>query len=305
MTTNVADRRVAGAPRFIDPAVLARIDNLDLLARTVVDGFVAGLHRSPHLGFSLDFAEHRAYMPGDDIRMIDWSLYARSDRFYVKLFEAETNANVVLALDVSGSMAFGSGPVTKLDYARFLAAALAFLSGRQRDRIGLVTFDSGPRRTIPPSVRHMERVLLTLDQARPEGEGDLVDSILQVGNTLKRRGIFVLISDFYADAKRLADVILSLRYRGQDVVVFHVMDPVELDLSLDESAMFKDAETGETMPVVPAQAREKYVERVQDHVHELERRLTGGRVDYALLDTSEPLDFALFRYLSMREGIKR
>jgi len=305
MTTNVADRRVGGAPRFIDPAVLARIDNLELLARTVVDGFVAGLHRSPHLGFSLDFAEHRAYMPGDDIRMIDWSLFARSDRFYVKQYEAETNANVVLALDVSASMRFGSGPVSKLDYARFLGAALAFLSGRQRDRIGLVTFDSGPRTSIPPSVRHMDRVLHTLDQAEPEGEGDLIESLVRLGDGLKRRGILVLISDLYADAGRLADVILPLRFRGQDVVVFHVMDPVELDLSLDESAMFEDVETGETMPIVPAQAREQYVERIQNHVQELERRLTGGRVDYALLDTAEPLDFALFRYLSMREAIKR
>lgn len=305
MTRNVADRRAGGTPRFIDPAVLARIDNLELLARTVVDGFVAGLHRSPHLGLSLDFAEHRAYMPGDDIRMIDWSLYARSDRFYVKQFEAETNANVVLALDVSASMGFGSGNVSKLDYGRFLAAALAFLSGRQRDRIGMVAFDAEPRHTIPPSVRHVDRILHTLDGLEPDGEGDVVQSILRLGDGLRRRGIFVLISDLYADPKRLAEVLLPLRFRGQDVIVFHLLDPAELDLSFSEAAMFRDAETGETMPVVPAQAREEYTERIQGHVSELERKLTGGRVDYVLLDTSKPLDYGLFRYLSMREAVKR
>jgi len=306
MTRNVAERRAGGAPRFIDPTVLARIDNLELLARTVVDGFVAGLHRSPHLGLSLDFAEHRAYMPGDDIRMIDWSLFARSDRFYVKQFEAETNANVVIALDVSASMGFGTGTVTKLDYGRFLAAALAFLSGRQRDRIGMVTFDSQPRQTIPPSVRHVDRVLHTLDGLEPDGEGDLVSSLVRVGDGLKRRGIFVLISDLYADPQRLSEVLVPLRFRGQDVIVFHLLDEVELDLSLlGESAMFRDSETGETIPVVPAQAREEYTDRIQNHVSELERKLTGGRVDYALLDTSKPLDYGLFRYLSMREAVKR
>lgn len=306
MTTRTTDpNRTGRVPRFIDPEVLARIDDLELLARTVVDGFVAGLHRSPYLGFSLDFAEHRAYMPGDDIRRIDWRLYARTDRFFVKQYEAETNANVVLAVDVSGSMGYGSGEVTKLDYARFLGAALAFLSGRQRDRVGLVTFDDRPGESVPPAVRHLDRVLHVLGRVEPTGESDLPGSLRRVGQGLRRRGILVLVSDFYDDPDRIAEAVRALGYRGQDVLVFHVLDPAELDFPFDEPTTFRDLESGEAIPVIPREAREAYRERLRGHIDALDRKLTSGRIDYVLLDTSRPLDHALFRYLSMRENRTR
>ena len=302
-----ADHRARGAAsaRFVDPEVLARIDDLELLARTVVDGFVAGLHRSPYLGFSLDFAEHRAYMPGDDIRRIDWRLFARTDRFYVKQYEAETNADVVLAVDVSASMGYGSGRVTKLDYARFLAAALAHLSARQRDRVGLVTFTDGPEESVPPAVRHADRVLHALARARPGGKGEVTTALSRVGDGLRRRGMLVVVSDFYADADRILEVIRSLRFRGQDVMAFHLLDPAERELPGSEAATYRDMETGERVPIVPEEFREAYRARVERHVETLERGLTSSRVDYALLDTSRPLDRALYAYLYLREARSR
>ncbi|HSR41338.1 MAG TPA: DUF58 domain-containing protein [Longimicrobiales bacterium] len=297
--------RSAASARFVDPEVLARIDDLELLARTVVDGFVAGLHRSPYLGFSLDFAEHRAYMPGDDIRRIDWRLFARTDRFYVKQFEAETNADVVLAVDVSASMGYGSGAVTKLDYARFLGAALAHLSTRQRDRVGLVTFADGPVESVPAAVRHGDHVLHALARARALGEGDLPDALTRVGDGLRRRGIVIVISDLYAEVDPLLEVLRSLRYRGQDVIVFHLLDPAELELPGDGAATYRDMETGERLPVVAEEAREAYRTRIREHVDALDRGLRGSRVEYTLLETSRPLDRALYRFLSLRSSRTR
>lgn len=292
--------RGAAAARFVDPEVLARIDDLELLSRTVVDGFVAGLHASPYLGFSLEFAEHRAYLPGDDIRRIDWRLFARTDRFYVKLYEAETNADVVLAVDVSESMSFGSGSVTKLDYARFLGGALAHLSARQRDRVGLVTFTDRPLDSVPPAVRHMDRVLHGLDRAESRGRGDLLTALARIGNGLRRRGIVVVLSDLYADADDLIETLRALHFQGQDVIVFHLLDPAELELPGDEAALYRDLETGERVPVVPEEVREAYRERLEAHVASLREGLTASRVDYTLVDTSRPLDRALHDYLALR-----
>ncbi len=193
--------------RFIDPDVLTRIDNLELVARSVVDGFISGLHRSPMLGMSMDFAEHRAYMPGDDVRRIDWRVFARTDRLYVKQFEADTNANLHLVLDISRSMDFGSGAVTKLEYAKFLAASLAYLSMRQRDRIGLVTFDNDVIDIIPTSIRHFERVLHTLDRVTPGGLSEYQRPLEKIAEQLKRRSLVVLISDLYETPERLLTAI--------------------------------------------------------------------------------------------------
>jgi len=294
----------AGA-QFLDPDVLSRIDNLELLARTVVDGFLTGLHRSPYLGFSLDFAEHRPYMPGDDIRGIDWRLWARTDRHYIKLYEAETNANFVILLDVSRSMAYGSGEVTKLDYARYLSACLAFFSRRQRDRVGLVTFDRDIVEYVRPSMKHMNTVLHVLDRARPERAGTLAEPLLQVTELLARKGIVVLISDFYEEPEAVLRAVGPLRARGHDVIVFHVLDAAELTFPFQDPSGFEDMETGEQIPVIPERLRGEYREVVERHVGELDDRFTGLGIDYAVLDTSKPLDLALFKYLSSRERLSR
>jgi uncharacterized protein (DUF58 family) len=294
-----AQSSVSGAG-FIDPRTLARINNLELMARFVVDGFINGLHKSPYLGLSIDFAEHRPYMPGDDIRRIDWRLYARTDRYYVKEFEADTNANFTVLLDVSKSMQFGLKGINKFDYARYLAASLTYFSNQQRDRVGLITFDRGIVDYVPPSAKHLDVVLHTLDRAQPARAGELKPALDHILGTLKRRGILVIISDLYESPERVLDAIKPLRYRGNDVIVFHVLDPAEVDFPFEEAGNFEDLETGERIPIVPLTQRAKYNELVLAHIAELGRLFSHDQIDYALFDTNTPLDYALFHYLSNR-----
>jgi len=283
------------------PEVLARIDNLELLAKTVVEGFLNGLHRSVYLGLSLDFAEHRPYMPGDDIRRIDWRLFGRTDRHYVKLFEAETNANFVVLLDVSRSMSYGSHSVTKLDYARYLAACLTYFSRRQRDRVGLVTFDDDVRDYVPASAKNLDLCLHTLHRAEARRLGELRMPILKATESLRRKGILVLISDFYEEVEDVLRAVRALQAPGHDVMVFHVLDPAELEFPFQGAANFRDMEKGEELPLVPEKLRDGYRGLLSAHVEALQDRFTAGGVDYVRLDTSRPLDEALFRFLLHRE----
>jgi len=291
--------------QFLDPAVLGRIGNLQLLAKTVVDGFLTGLHRSPYLGFSIDFAEHRPYMPGDDIRRIDWRLWARTDRHYIKLFEADTNANFVVVLDVSASMSYGSHSLAKLDYARYLAACLSFFSSEQRDRVGLVTFDHEIVEYVPPSMKHLDTILHLLDRAEAGRPGSLKEPLLQITELLGRKGILVLISDFYEEPDRVIEAVAPLRARGHDMIVFQVMDPTELEFPFENASGFEDLETREQIPVIPDKLRADYRRMVDDHLQTLKDRFTANRIDYTLLDTSKPLDLALFQYLLARERLSK
>ncbi len=285
--------------------MLGRISNLQLLAKTVVDGFLAGLHRSPYLGFSVDFAEHRPYMPGDDIRRIDWKLFARTDRHFIKLFEVDTNANFLVLLDISASMSYGSHSLTKLDYARYLAACLLFFSSQQRDRVGLVTFDREVVEYVRPSMKHLDTALHVLDRAKPSRRGSLTEPLLQITELVGRKSIIVVISDFYEDPDRVLQAIGPLRARGHDVIVFQVMDPTELEFPFQEPSGFEDLETNEQIPVIPTKLRDDYKKVVAAHVDALRQRLTGNRMDYTLLDTSKPLDLALFQYLLAREHLSK
>ena len=291
--------------RFMDPKILGRIDNLELLARMVVEGFISGLHRSPYLGRSVDFAEHRAYMLGDDIRRIDWRLFARADRFYVKEFEADTNTSFTLILDLSRSMTFGSRGITKLDYARYLAACLAYFSHKQRDRVGLVTFDEDIVDFVPPSAKHLEVVLHKIDRMKPGRRGALGPPLAKVAEAIRRRGIMVLISDFYEEPEAVLDAVKVLRYKGNDLIVFHVLDPAEVEFPFDEVANYQDLETEEAIPVIPEYLREQYRKLVAEHIDRLSRWLGDNRIDYTLFDTSTPLDYALFSYLSNRQRLSR
>ncbi len=291
--------------RFVDPKILARIGNLELLARTVVDGFINGLHRAPFFGASIDFAEHRGYVAGDDIRRVDWRLYARTDRYYVKQYEADTNTNFTVLLDISKSMQFTSGGVTKLEYGQFLAACLAFLAQRQRDRVGIITFDEGIVTHVPPSAKHFNVVLLTLDRARAERPGRLSEPLKRMAEHFKRRGILLLISDFYDEPDEILEAIKPLRFLGNELIVFHVLDPREIDFAYDEASTFEDLETTEQMPVVPQSFRDQYRSMIQDHINALTTRFSEQRIDYTLVNTAEPLDRALFSYLSSREKLVR
>lgn len=290
---------------FLDPALLARIGDLPLLARTVVDGFMHGLHRARRVGLSLDFAEHRAYQPGDDIRRIDWRVYGRTDRFYVKEYEADTNASVTFALDASASMDFASGAVGKFDYARFLTASLAWLSQRQGDRVGLVTFAGELAEIVPPSTRHLQLILHTLGRARASGAGRLAPVLTRAARLMNRAGIVVVISDCYEDPALVKSAAAALRARGHDVILFHVLDPAELELPGEGAATFEDAETGERLPLRPEALRQRYQAQIQEHGRELSRLLSQDRVDYVPLSTSQPLDHALHAYLERRLAASR
>lgn len=285
---------------FLDPALLATISDLALLARAVVDGFMHGQHRSLRKGSSLDFAEHRSYQPGDDLRRIDWRVYGRTDRFYIKEYDADTNASVLFAVDTSGSMEYGSGPVTKFAYARMLAASLAWLSQSQGDRVGLATFTKDLVDVIPPSVRHLQRMLHTLAATKAGGPSQLVHAIEKVGLLTQRTGIVVLVTDCYERPDLLGRSVDALRMHGHDVIVFHVVDPAERDLPGDEDTTFEDAESGMLLPLKPKDLRAKYQTLISAHHAALQSRLTAAGADYVRLDTSEPLDRALHAYLDAR-----
>jgi uncharacterized protein (DUF58 family) len=285
---------------FLDPALLARISDLELLARTVVDGFMAGVHRSARKGSSLDFAEHRAYQPGDDLRRVDWRLFARTDRYYVKQYEADTNVSVWFALDTSASMDFTTHAVTKFDYARFLVASLAWLSKGQGDRVGLVTMGDDLGEVIPPSARHLQRILHTLARTPASGRGQLLNTIERVAHVTTRAGVVVVVSDCYEPADRLGRAIDTLRARGHDVIVFHPTDPGERELTFAAPLTIEDAESGLRLPLRPDELRTQYRDAFAAHRAALTARLAAARADYVPLDTAEPLDRALHAYLDLR-----
>lgn len=291
---------VPGA-RFMDPTVLARIGNLELVARAVCDGFINGLHKAPYFGASVDFAEHRGYVPGDDIRRMDWRLWARTDRYYIKEYEAETNMNFSVLLDVSKSMSYGSIGMTKLDYARILTACLTNLVHHQRDRVGFVAFDSEIVAHVPPSAKHMDTVLHTLDKLTPGRPGGSMKVPLhRVAEHFGRRGVLVVVSDFYEDPESVIEAVTPLRFRGNEIVVFHVLDPAELNFGFTDAQAFEDLESGEQIPVVPQSLRKEYQELVRAHIAALQQKFSEVRIDYSMLDTSQPLDHALHRYLGAR-----
>jgi uncharacterized protein (DUF58 family) len=300
-----SQRHAIPGARFVDPTVLSRIGNLELLARTVVDGFINGLHRAPYFGASIDFAEHRGYVPGDDIRRVDWRLYARTDRYYVKQYEADSNANMSILLDVSRSMGFGSLGVSKLDYSCYLSACLSYLAHRQRDRVGIITFDDHVVQHVPPSAKHFNVVLHTLDRATASRPGNLCVSLQLVAEHFRRRGLILLISDFYDDPDAVLDAVKPLRFLGNDLIVFHVLDPAELEFPYDEASSFEDVESGEQLPVVPQSFAEQYRTLIRDHTAALASRFSEHRIDYTLVNTAQPLDRTLFSYLSSREKLMR
>jgi uncharacterized protein (DUF58 family) len=291
--------------RFVDPKILARIRNLELLARSVVDGFINGLHRAPYFGASIDFAEHRGYVPGDDIRRVDWRLYARTDRYFVKQYEADTNSNFAVLLDVSKSMSFASQGISKLEYSSYLAACLAYLSHRQRDRVGIVTFDEDIVSFVPPSAKHFNVLLQTLDRAKAVKPGRVLSTLGKVAEHFKRRSIVALISDLYENPDDVLEAMKPYRFLGNDLVVFHVLDPAELEFPYKDATRFQDLESGEEIPVIPDSFANEYRKMMQAHIEALTTKFSEARIDYVLLNTSKPLDEALFAYLGNRERLMR
>jgi uncharacterized protein (DUF58 family) len=292
--------------RFLDPELLARIGSLELLARAVVEGFMSGLHRSPFTGFSTEFTEYRQYNPGDDLRYLDWRLLARTDRYFIKKYRADTNTQCHLLIDTSASMNYAhTSSVTKLQYAQFLAASLAYLLNRQQDAVGLVAFAEKVHTHVPARNRtgHMRTIFGSLSMLEPGGETHLAESLHQLAEILTRRGIVVIISDFYDQPERLQEAFQHLRFKGHDLVAFQVLDQNELDFDFtDPVLLLEDAETQEQIPVLPDVVMSGYRERMRNHVESMRRCAAANHVDYEMLTTKQPLDFALFSFLSRRAG---
>jgi uncharacterized protein (DUF58 family) len=291
--------------RFLDPAVLHGISGLDLVAKTVVDGFVAGLHRSPDFGFSLEFAEYRAYAPGDDLRHVDWNLFARTERCYLKRYRGETNSQLTLLLDASNSMKYTSHSVTKMDYARYMAASLMYLSlHNQRDPTGLIVFDDEVRNYIRPSTRQgqLARLLAGLEQAEPTARTDFAKPLKHFQQFLNRRGIVLVISDFYEQPETVVKAIEPLRLHGSEVVLFHLLDPKEIRPDLKGPAVLVDLETDQRLEVIPDYVKTEYRAKIDRHLAEMEERTRAAGMGYHLLTTDKPLDRALTEYLSLRQS---
>lgn len=295
---------MAGSTRagLLDPAVVARLGTLDLKARAIVEGFLTGLHRSPFKGFSVEFAEYRQYIPGDDLATLDWKVYARSDRHVVKKFEEETNLDCHILIDISASMGYTSHTVTKLEYGSYVAAALAYLMNRQRDAVGLLAFDEAIVSMLPASARggHLRAILLTLERMKIGKGTNVAKPLRDLAEAISKRGLVVLISDLLDEPERVLAGLKHFRYRGTDVIVFHVLDPAELTFPFDRAARFRDIETHAEVLAVPKTAREPYLKAVDDLVALYRRELGLVGIDYCLLDTSKPLETALMSYLTTR-----
>ncbi|MBS1788541.1 MAG: DUF58 domain-containing protein [Acidobacteria bacterium] len=289
-------------PRFLAPEVLARITSLELLARTVVEGFISGLHRSPFTGFSTEFAEYRQYMPGDDLRYLDWKLLGRTDRYYIKKYRADTNAQCHILIDSSASMRYTTGEISKLQYAQFLGSSLAYLANKQQDAVGLIAFDQEVRTHVPAHTRtgHMRTIFGRMEELVPGNETQLSAMLHLAAERITRRGIIVVISDFYDEPEAIIKALQHLRFKGNDVIVFQVMDKNELEFEFTEPVLLQDSETEEQIHVMPDVLGDGYRNTIRRHLEAVREGCTSNKIDYELLMTDKPLDQALFSFLAKR-----
>jgi uncharacterized protein (DUF58 family) len=292
-------------PDILKPETVSSLSNLNLIARLVVEGFMTGLHKSPYHGFSVEFAEHRQYMPGDDIKHVDWKVYAKTDRYYVKQFEEETNLKAYLLLDSSASMSYASGRISKHRYATFLAAALAYLMIKQRDSVGLLTFDEDIRSFLPPRsmTSYLNRVLSELENTHCGNKTKVASAFHQLAERIQRRGLIIILSDLMDDPDQVFSGLKHFRHNKHEVIVFHILDPLERSFDFGSAATFEDLETGEKMPTEPWHIRSDYRALMESFIQDYKRKCREHRIDYVLLETSEPFDHALLRYLSRRKKI--
>ncbi len=297
--------------RFIDPEVLSRISGMELRARTVVEGFLSGLHRSPYRGFSIEFAEYRQYAPGDDPRHIDWKVFGRTDRYYVKEYEDETNLACSILLDLSGSMSGSRGKglpearVSKFDYARYLMASLAYFIFQQRDAVGFTAFDERVRLEIPAKFRpgHLYNLLVELEGLQPgAGRAMNLEILHQAAESMRRKGMVIFISDFFCDLEPLFNAFEHLRFRGHDVLVFQIVEEREVNFDFTRLTRFEGLEGEGIRLGLPQDVRAQYLKNLNAHLEALRSSCGVNRIDYALLKTSQPLDFALHAYLAARSG---
>jgi uncharacterized protein (DUF58 family) len=288
--------------RFLHPEAIKRISRLDLRAQHIVEGFLSGMHRSPYFGESVEFLQHREYAHGDDLRKVDWQVWARQDRLYVKQFEEDTNMRCYLLMDVSHSMKYGRGPLNKYEYASTIAACLAFLILKNQDAVGCMTFDEQVRARVPVRSKrnHLNAIIRSLDIHRPADKTNLHDIFRKAAEIFPKRGMMIVVSDLFADVKQTLRGLRILRQRGHDVLLFHVMDDDELDFPFTGPTRFEDLETDSRLNCNPKALRDGYLEALQEFLHDIKRGANQSAVDYMLTRTSDPLDAVLAQFLSRR-----
>lgn len=291
---------------YLQPDVVSRLSTMEMRARLVVEGFITGLHKSPYHGFSVEFAEHRQYMPGDEIRRIDWKVLGRTDRYYIKQFEEETNLKSYLVLDTSRSMDFKSGTnLTKLQYASYLAAALAYLMMRQQDAVGLLTYDETLQKFMPPHSTkvYLQTILQELEHLEAARSTGTSRALNMAAERLHRRGLVMIFSDLFDDPDQVISALKHFRYNQHEVILFHILDPRERNFDFGRDAIFRDMESNEEMMTQPHQIQRVYQEAMRDFIARYKKECREQRIDYVLLDTSTPFDVALFEYLNKRKKI--
>ena len=281
------------------------MSNLNLVARLVVEGFITGLHKSPYHGFSVEFAEHRQYMPGDDIKHIDWKVYGKTDRYFVKQFEEETNLKSYLLLDASASMGYASEKISKLQYGSYVAAALSYLMLKQRDSVGLATFADTMKTYLPPrSINtYLTLILKELSKTQSQAKTNIAATLHQMAERINRRGLIILFSDLFDDPKEVMSGLKHFRHKKHEVIVFHILDPMERFFNFKQDGMFEDMESGERLPTQPWHIRGDYRRLMSQFIDYYKKECLANRIDYVLLDTSENFDRALMHYLMKRKRI--
>ena len=290
--------------KYLQPAVVAQLANMELRARLVVEGFITGLHKSPYHGFSVEFTEHRQYMPGDEIKHIDWKAYGKTDRFYIKQFEEETNLKSYVIVDASRSMDYASkGNLKKFEYASYVAAALSYMMIEQRDAVGLTLFDEGIRVSLPPRTArsYLKEILKELESAQPANKTGTSASLNLIAEQIKRRGLVIVLSDLFDTPESVMTALKHFRHKGHEVVVMQILDPLERSFAFDGDAIFKDLETQEELMTQPWHIQKAYQQSMQEFLDFYKRQCRDNNIDYVLLDTSTPFDKALFEYLNKRK----
>jgi uncharacterized protein (DUF58 family) len=302
---------------YLDPKVLARISRLEVKARLIVEGFISGLHKSPYHGFSVEFAEHREYVPGDDIRHVDWKVFGRSDRFYIKQYEEETNLKAYVLLDASQSMAYPEPPsarpradgarVSKFEYATYVAASLAYLLLRQQDAVGIALFDDRVRNLVPPSSSpsHLQTLLGALDSPKLEEKTDVGAIFHEFADRIKKKALILVVSDLFDDIEHVKRGLKHLRYKNHEVIVFHVLDHDELTFPFQRMTLFEGLESLPELLANPQSLRDAYLEEIGSFLGEVRKVCRDNRIDYVKLDTEDKLDVALSAYLASRAGSLR
>lgn len=289
--------------KYLEPQIIAKLENIELKARLVVEGFITGLHRSPYHGFSVEFAEHRQYRPGDEIRHIDWKVFGRTEKFFVKQFEEETNLRSILSVDSSASMGFASkGNISKFEYSTYLAAAIAYMLIKQRDAIGLALYDTKVQTYLPPRSKpsYIYEILKSLVATKPANETGTSKALDELAERIKRRGLVVIFSDFFDEPQSVLNALKHFKHKNHEVIAFQVLDPREIDFKFGPGATFKDLETGEEMITQPYQIQRTYSTAVKDFINHIETECHNHNIDYHLINTSEPFDKALREYLTKR-----